>query len=515
MCNLKLLGHCALSREQIKYMFAHGDIERLCGLQGEYVIVIDNDSDCWIITSPNDVIGYFYCMHNSKLYHGDSVVEVFKNSGLAWDWNYKALADMFQLDHVLGDETLHTKIHRVPAGSILHYNGNVRIHTPGTFQPLFRHRGNCSAPKEASDAFNEELATSLGNDHVVMSMSAGFDSRVILGGLLSHDCNPTLLTMGSSRSTDVTVAEHIANSIGLDILTVSLEAEDYLNYGHQIVEITNGTSKAWNWHTYVYLEKANLGNTPLYVGTNGEFARSHYLDYGIISRILEFPSYQKLVTPYREFIHALWLRRLGKSFNAKELAQLNSQFRKELVDEEHNHSHHICDLSSSYSLPAGLDRFYLEQRVRCSMGNGIRIHLRFTPVRTPFLSRKWISIIWNLPRYWKTGNRWHRFYLKENYPRLLDFQEQGRRNNMRDKPPTLYWVPLFNRSNVIPFANYREWFRQDLICDFICSNRQILSDLVSPRLVADIINEHREQGNRLNAVAFLLTMVFWILNIRR
>ena len=160
-------------------------------------------------------------------------------------------------------------------------------------------------------------------------------------------------------------------------------------------------------------------------------------------------------------------------------------------------------------LLSGLDRFYLEQRVRNFIGNGLKLYSAHVPWRAPFLDPTWTREAWNLARPWKLGSNWHRFAVAVNCPALLDFPEPGRASRWRKMAPPLYWRPG-GKGGIVPYADYSQWYRSGPLAEYVRDNTSLLSDLIEPRTVAAILDEHCRDGSRAPAVGYLLSLAFWM-----
>lgn len=504
---IKLIGYCSIGKESLLKRFVQEGPSSLADLGGEYLLVIENSDECYIITSPYGICQYYYTIHRNELFHDDTVIGVLQKSRLPWSWNWKALADLTQLDNVLENDTLHPQIHRVPAASILHFRQGVLKTSSLTWEEL--HPSFPASPDTALDALNDEIRQWL-SDNVVVSSSGGFDSRVILSSILKHGCRPLLLTMGFDNSTDVVISRQIASDLGLQFSVVALDLEDYLRHGSRIVALTNGTKTAWNWHTYIYPKKAKLDSSwPFFVGTNGEFARSFSLDKGILALAAN------MVTPLS--LRSLWKLLLLPIFKKEELNGIRSEFANEFTgDSQHARLDRLVSLCHNklLSLLPGLDRFRLEQRERNFAGNGMKLYAEHVSWRVPFISRGWVSAVLNLGRDWKLGSNWHRFALAKNYPQLMDYPLGVKASKVSPRAPLLYWSPLRKKPTEVPYEKYSEWFQSDMIVEFIRENTPLLSELIEANTVISIVEEHKRKQNRTHTIAFLLTMIFWLMNLR-
>lgn len=504
----KLIGYCSISSDAILKKFLQKGPSCLADLKGEYVIIIENNNECYIITSPYGICQYYYVIYENRFFHNNTVIGILQRSRLPWSWNWKALADLTQLDHVLENDTLHSQIQRVPPGSILHFRqGALKISS------LTWEEKNPSFPTDpdmALIAFNDATRQWL-DDDIAILLSGGFDSRVILSSLLKHGCRPSVLTMGlkSVDATDVIISRQIASNLGLDLTTITLDLEDYLKHGNTIAALTNGTQTAQHWHSYLSIQKARLNSNPIFfTGCNGEFARSYYFDKGIIAQAADIASPLSLLYYWKRTLD------LKLIFKEGELNSLQPEFSNEFTKNGQNtRLHRIISLCHN-KLLGGFDRFYIEQRERNFFGNIFRLYSEKVSWRAPFLNREWINAAWNLKRYWKLGSNWHRFAIAKNYPQLLDFPEPGKADSMYPKAPLLYWHPARIKYTINDYAKYQEWFQSETVIEFISGNAQLLSELIKTNTVISIAKEHKNKGGRTRTIAFLLTMIFWLMNLK-
>jgi len=501
---IMIFGYCIDDEETILNKFLTNGPYCLLGLSGDYVIVIENSSETFVVSSTFAVTQYYYTVENGKFYHSDTVMEVLKQGGLQWQWNWRALADFVSLGQVLENETLHKAVFRVPASSILHFKyGKLNTKTIpwDTLYPTMD-----ATPEMALEVFNKEVEYWVQPDSVV-SISAGFDSRVILSSVLKTGCRPLLLTMGFDKSTEVQISKSISQSLGLELQQVVLNLGDYFQYGEEVTLLTNGTKSACDWHTYIYPKKSDQDiQRTFFVGTNGEFVRSAYLNKGIVARIAD--TFTPLSLPY------FWKRKLKPKFSGEELEGMNAEFVEQYSGEGYKQRLKRLMKLCHHQLLPGLDRFFLEQRVRNFHGNGLKMNNASFQTRLPFLSKDWVAAVWNLGRNWKLGDNWHRFAIENNCPKLLDFPEAKTGKIMTPKASTFYWTKAKQIKGLVPYADYANWFKNDVVASFIFDNSPILSELISQETVYKIVEDHKTNNNRLSVIAFLLPMIYWLRNTK-
>ena len=133
------------------------------------------------------------------------------------------------------------------------------------------------------DLLCKEVSRCVGPSPAVLSASGGFGSRVLLATLLAGGRKPELVVQGSSSSTDRIVVEAIGRRFGLKVHGIELTTKNYRSTADKICRATNGTKPAAHWHSYIYPAKSGLAeNNRCFVGANGEFVRTYFLDKGII-----------------------------------------------------------------------------------------------------------------------------------------------------------------------------------------------------------------------------------------
>lgn len=500
---LRLIGYCEKPEAFLIQCYEANDLASLTDLRGEYTLIFQSPTECCIITSPIGAMHYFYTVQNGILHHGDRVVDILKEAKLAWHWNWQSLGDLCQLENLTNNQTLHPEVQRVPPGSMLRFrNGRLDLRTKAYLDSIsVRH----ADPSEAVTYLNEEVAAWSGLNPY-LSLSGGFDSRVILSSLLTQGIRPHLITMGSDESSDVGVARSMAKRFGLAHDLIRIRLEDLITHGSRISALTNGSKTAWHWHTYLYPLKAAIpASSTFFVGTLGEFARSYYFDKGVLGRAAN------AIAPFS--LRRFWTLKLRRhpTFLPGELASLTPAFAQQLSDDGIlARSERLTSYCHDQFL-SGLTRYYFEQRVPNFYANGIKMYLASSQWRSPFHSRKWIDSIWNLDASWKLGSNWHRHAIATNLPDLLSFPEENGfdRKKMLRVAPLFYWTPFMRRTPYISYDMSARWYGEPSMQDYLRSNLTCIDDLIDPSAATQILDSHRNGTDRTRTIAFLLTMIHW------
>lgn len=500
--NVTIIGYCDKTQTEIESLIHAGKTNQLLKLRGEYTIVYEKDNVVVIVTSYVGAMQYCYYYDGNRFSHGRRVIDIIKSIGVAWKWDWESLGDLCELENLTENRTLHKEVKKVPPGTILKFDKKLSIHSNKFIDTI--KTDDKGDPVKAIEIFNEE--TSLwSSQKPYLSLSGGFDSRTILSSMLKQNIYPTLVTLGNEDSTDIEVARMISKKFALEHIIVRLDVNDLLQNGARIAQITNGSKPACHWHTHLYPRTANVPkDESFFVGTLGEFARSYYLDKGIIGLIDIWGKRGQRI---------LWNSKLKRhrTFKKAELDLISTDLRTQINDYGINcRAARNAELSPGGLLSGGT-RYYLEQRVPNFYANGISMYNDTTQWRSPFHNINWLETIWNLSDNWKLGSNWHRLAIKRNFPMLLEFPEEKgfARGRMLSKAPPLYWLPVMQRMKYRTYDLSSGWYKDKRVREFILDNRPYLADICKPSLPEKILDDHLQGGDRVRAISFLLTLVYF------
>lgn len=502
--NVRIYGYCEFSDGQVEDIIQAGRAETLTDLRGEFTIVYTykHNTNVGIITSKIGAIQYYY-YHDGKIFlHGQNVIDIFRQLHSAWEWDWESVGDLCELENLTESRTLHKNIDRVPPGSTLKFSNGIILRRKSLLDEITVAQ---SDPVDAIDVFNSETKR-WASTYPYLSLSGGFDSRVILSSMLKQDIYPGLVTLGTKESSDIRVATQIAEKFGLNHIKVTLSVNDLLDNGEHIAFITNGTKPACHWHTYLYPRKAGVpAEQSFYVGTLGEFARSYYFDKGFIGLLAEG------VASYAQ--ERFWSMKLSRhrTFRETELNHLCDPLREQICQVGVNaRAKRNAKLSHGEFL-AGGTRYYLEQRVPNFYANGIRMYNDTAQWRSPFHNVEWLNIVWNLSDNWKLGSNWHRLAIQRNFPDLLGFPEEKgfNKQKMLAKAPPLYWLPVMQRVKYNSYDLSQSWYANEPIRSLILDNHFYLDEIVERNLSESILEEHRVHQNRTKTISFFLTILYF------
>jgi hypothetical protein len=500
---LEIIGYCDKEAYEIIELIETGKKTKLLHLRGEYTLVYNKGKSTTIITSSIGAMQYCYYYDGCRFCHGRSVIEIVRKLGIEWEWDWESVGDCCELENCTNNRTLHSKIKKVPPGSILSFEKKLYLHSKKLIDTIKTY--DSADPVEAINIFNDETSF-WASKNPYLSLSGGFDSRTILSSMLKQDIFPTLVTLGEEESSDVTVSRKIAHQFNLEHRVVNLNIDELLENGERIAYITNGTKPAYHWHTYLYPLKAQVPKEEtFFVGTLGEFARNYYFDRGITGILLE--------TYGRSGQQLFWESKIKRhrTFRNGELSQLAPALRLEIQESGVKQRALKNTLLSEGGVLSGGSRYYLEQRVPNFYANGISMYNDTTQWRSPFHNVEWLERIWNLSDNWKLGSNWHRLAIQRNCPDLLLFSEEKGflKGRMMKKAPPFYWLPVMQRVKYKSYDLSDGWYKEEKFRSFVMDNRGLLSEFCNQSLVEDILDEHLSGVSRVRALSFFLTMIYF------
>lgn len=402
------VGYSSFSADEIIQHIRNGG--KISDLPGDFVCA----GDGILVTSAVSAYPYFYyhCENSGQFVHGANLFDVVTQAKIPWTWNQRALNSLLCLGHLVGSDTLHKFVHRVPADSILYFgNKQLKIVTSDFWSTLFNnHNLN---PEIALDKYNKAMSSCIDSSKsLTLSLSAGRDSRAILSWTLGQGIKPRTITMGYSNSEDLIEAKAISRKFNLDHTTIEINKEDYHIHAERIIHLTGGSKTAGHWHTHIYPHKAGLDSRDIHlVGSNGEFARTYYINQEWKAKIAEF-SHLPLTGLF------MWLKFGPRKYRKAKASRIPIK-GGDLQEPFSELINSLVNLSSgSNNFLNRLDVFYTKERVRHLIGNGLALYNDYCDTRSPFLDAQWIKSIAQLPRQWKLSSRFHEYIINNNFPKL-------------------------------------------------------------------------------------------------
>ncbi len=433
-------------------------------IPGDFVLGWDTSEggNCiqWIASSKVSAIPCYLCLDkkSGRMHWGSNPIDCLRKAGLVWEWNDSAVMSVALLGHTSQDQSLAAGVHRMRAGSVVALNDGSITERKVSTVPDDTTTKRVDIEK-LSECLSQIVGEYVEGKNVSLSLSAGYDSRLLLALVLKHGCMPDIATMGSPKTTDLEIAKAIAKDFGVTHRSVSLDARDYLRYGKEIARLTGGSKTADHWHTYLFAKNAGFGDDSIHLaGSNGEFIRSYYFDKGLLSELTAcFP--RKLAAYFlglkNHHRRRLLKEGIGGVLSDKELAR---KVLSQLIDS-------VSGMQAKGWLNA-LDHFYAYQRVRHFIGNGLALFRAINDTRSPFLDYRFMEMAEELPRHERLNSRTHRKLIASLVPRLGDYPVANDGIAMNQLDHVLYWrrhQPVTGYSVFSELANLDDF--KELIMD--------------------------------------------------
>lgn len=439
-------------------------------VHGDFVLTGQTHGGSTVLfSSPLSALPYYWTEGSSgQLVHGRTVFEVVKAAKLPWAWDHRAIQQIAAFDHPLGSRTLHPRVRRIAPGSW------VRMIDGRAQETAWMDHERWWGPPSTNISLDEMVAVlqtvfaEFPKSDPWVSLSAGFDSRVLLGLLRAEGHSPTCATMGTPDSTDRRVATQLAKGLDLRFHAIELQASDYLHYGRDATAATSGAKSSRHYHTYIYAQKMGLkASSEHFVGSNGEFARTFFLDAGPLARLAEHSP----LFPWRLLARA---RIRSRTRGSNILTRLEGSPRS-LEDD-------FCAHVPPNGPPLHrLDLLYAQQRVRHFIGHGISMYAKASRVFSPFLDVRWMRAALALRRADKLGGNAPRAALANLDRGLLHFPLETRPGPIAPRAP--WWYALARARPGIDYAPHRNLPCLPEVASRIIENTQL--DVVVPRHVRE------------------------------
>ena len=423
---------------------------------------------------------YFVHQGPDAVVHGPTVLDVCRRAGLRWEWDAGSVESLALFDHVIGAATLHRRVERLGAGAALLLRGG----------QVERLTFASSAPEPlrlSVEALVERVAEAVGEAlrgrRVVVSLTAGYDSRAVLALCLRHRADVVAATVGDAETTDAIVAARVADAAGAAHRVVPFEA-DVLAHAGAVLRATSGTLPVRYWHTALFGERLEAGRLHL-TGVNGEQARTPLLNAGVASRLAD-------ALPAGPAMEA-WLRmRFG---TRRRLGASVRFFQPETPPDAIRSARRAT--RGAGSLLERLDCFHTAETVRHLGGNLLALMRQRHETASPFLDAAFVDGAPRLARSARLNSHFHVALIRACAPALLRFPVDATARAMARHKRPLYWAHPRPMHGASPVPHL---LASPAVRDAVTDDRRL--DLFVPagvrrRLVAE---------QRQSAVSFLLTM---------
>lgn len=500
---LTVLGYCGLDSAEIARHLAAGRAMEVAAARGHFVVVSEAaPGQVVIVASRSGIVNYFFATGKLGPAHGPVAAIVALQAGLGWSWDYVAIADYLAVGHLLGDRTLHPGVRRVPPGGVVEISGNsIRIEVP--IRPS---EEACGPPRVAfENAITTLLAAAqdLPPGPCWLSMSGGLDSRLLLAALLVAGRRPHLFVSGVPGSFDREVSAAVAASLQLPLDLIEITVADVAKDATVAAWASNGQLPVSHWAGLAHHRNSRREPCgPVLIGSNGEFARNYYTPQTGIGDL-------SLIISSRSRALNLLCRRFTSPFTEAERHLIHADLRRELTSDAIRERLHEALGPAQEGALVTLDNFFLMQHGRQKTSADLA-YLTAIGVnwRVPFFDNSWVDAVRGLPKRFKLDSWFHRRAIARLRPELSQFPEQGGWAVTASSPRPSYWLGLSRGVGGPPFLD-QTMFRSQTLLDLLQERREVLNDLIDPRLIDELLVEQAQGAKRPHLCFALTALALW------
>lgn len=457
-----LIGYSPQSAAQLYANFEEG---RGAENIGDFILIVQGrveaDDVTLIFSTPICAIPYYYYQKDNVFEHGKSMIDVFHKTNIAWKYDELSLFTLFAMEHTIDNRSLHTDIKRLPANHLLYFRA-------GKLQTSLLVSDNISyindikkySLSEKIDYLAELFKTFQLPQSLVISMSAGLDSRLMLALAKHHGHQVTTYTVGNETSTDQRIARQISQDFGHQHHAITLNQEDYFSEKNAqlITQITGGETSLTHWHSHLYASKfTNFGldKTPQLIGVNGEMIRHFYFDMGIVNKLVNTLG----INLFETLFQLKW---------KKNTAQIPLYFSEK---QQKNALNHLCNLS--LNTHERLQHLYTCTRVRHFTGNGLALVNAYAPAMSPFLDYRFTLLAKSLTNSEQLNGYFHKRAIQQFAPSLIQYPNADNVTDIADFETNFY---CFRKKRTTSYSILAQVMSSAQIQSFVMDNHNRVQD---------------------------------------
>lgn len=338
--------------------------------------------------------------------------------------------------YTVGSRTLYENVYQLRPSSVLEikYNSSEIYNTINSLDSPWVNKEIINIEECVAELSNRWKHLSKRLDGYQLMMSAGWDSRTMLSGVLSAGCNVFGYSHGDVRSRELAIAKKICKDVGVEHNTFTL-SEDTINLNlleNMLMDCDTCMFPHWR---VAAQNAANNGLIGLAGGIFGGIMGGHY---GIISILNKKDQYKAMFS---------YLAKINSSFrshdkkNSIEAAkryllnvpkkgswalseEFNSLITASLADKYREDVSNILDEyidAGTSDLHNIIERFQVEHKGRQYMNCQINVSLPLVRVINPFADEEILRMAVALPIESKLHNKINIKLIKELYPSLLKY----------------------------------------------------------------------------------------------
>lgn len=352
----------------------------------------------------------YYVQHGDHCYVASSV-DLLREWGGRINTTY--LAERLLFNYPLTGNTLFQNITRLPAHTSLTIeNGAPAEHRFFRASELLKttprlHHGELD---NLVDLFIAEYERFIPEDPFLLSFTAGFDGRTLLGVSQFLGRPPALYSFGTAASSDVQLPKRQAARLGLDYTPILLDSPTYqeasFQSGKKLVLLSSGEANFARAHYHYAVQQFAPHTRYLITGNFGsELFRAFHRVGVMCSKWLYFIFQNDEASVYRALKDAPELTLLHPSISKKEVAEaIVAELQQQYWYSERHH----------FSLNQRFYLFVFEELFRKYFGPEITMQSHYLYNRAPYLNYRFVKALYETD----LGGPYSAFFEKNKIKRM-------------------------------------------------------------------------------------------------
>ena len=445
-------------------------INYLACIRGNFSIIVKTDD--YIVASVDCIrsVPLYYFVKNSTTFITDDVGYL-KRTGHKLKISNDSQLSVLMSGYTLFEDTLYLGVKSFIPGQIFSYcSGGVNSYNINNFQTWFGDNNKspgslklmCSEFNDVVLEVMENTINSLNNRQVVVPLSGGYDSRLIVSLLRYYNYeNVICFTYGMVDNFEAISAKKIAEELGYKWIFIDLNIKEQQNFYKseefpsylEYADTVDSVPYYQGLYAVKYLKEKNLVDSDaIFInGNSGDFITgghiSNFYQY-CNSNVPDNTAYNKIIDKY----YSLW-GYLKISDNINEIInKIKGSYKR--LENEHNVNINICDFIYYYEFINRQSKYVIQgQKVYEYYGYEWRL---------PLWDLKMIEFWNSVPNNYKNGQFLYKKTIeKYNYSNIWDKEYEI--NKYRISSPLIRHTRRFFKLLVfiLTSGSYKKWDRID------------------------------------------------------
>ena len=445
-------------------------INYLACIRGNFSIIVKTDD--YIVASVDCIrsVPLYYFVKNSTTFITDDVGYL-KRTGHKLKISNDSQLSVLMSGYTLFEDTLYLGVKSFIPGQIFSYcSGGVNSYNINNFQTWFGDNNKspgslklmCSEFNDVVLEVMENTINSLNNRQVVVPLSGGYDSRLIVSLLRYYNYeNVICFTYGMVDNFEAISAKKIAQELGYKWIFIDLNIKEQQNFYKseefpsylEYADTVDSVPYYQGLYAVKYLKEKNLVDSDaIFInGNSGDFITgghiSNFYQY-CNSNVPDNTAYNKIIDKY----YSLW-GYLKISDNINEIInKIKGSYKR--LENEHNVNINICDFIYYYEFINRQSKYVIQgQKVYEYYGYEWRL---------PLWDLKMIEFWNSVPNNYKNGQFLYKKTIeKYNYSNIWDKEYEI--NKYRISSPLIRHTRRFFKLLVfiLTSGSYKKWDRID------------------------------------------------------